>query len=176
MAQQLTAKTAQTHPPSSSLRKKLEFLLGKDWRIAAVFIASMTILVFSLTLCPFLNAIYTSMFVRTINRQEVFVGLDNYRRLLTDVQFTESMSNTIRFTVIPVAVKLVVGLIIASLLNSKVPLRDLLSGIMLLPWIVPEVVTALAWRGIFDPLFGMLNPLLLGNSDCATRRCFPQAK
>jgi len=162
MAQQLTAKTAQTHPPSSSLRKKLEFLLGKDWRIAAIFIAPMTILIFSLILYPFLNAIYTSMFVRTINRQEVFVGLDNYRRLLTDVQFTESMSNTIRFTVISVAVKLVVGLIIASLLNSKVPLRGLLSGIMLLPWIVPEVVTALAWRGIFDPLFGMLNPLLRG--------------
>ena len=33
---------------------------------------------------------------------------------------------------------------------------------MLLPWIVPEIVTALAWRSIYDPLFGGLNPILLG--------------
>ena len=34
---------------------------------------------------------------------------------------------------------------------------------MLLPWIVPEIVTALAWKSIYDPLFGGLNPILLGH-------------
>lgn len=160
MAQQMTAPTRLAQPQAISLNKRLELWLGKDWKIAVLFVAPMVILMAGLILYPFLNAVYMSMFVRTINRQEVFVGLDNYRRLLTDTQFTGSISNTIRFTVISVAAKLVVGLIIASLLNSKLPFRNVLSGIMLLPWIVPEVVTALTWRGIFDPLFGTLNPLL----------------
>ncbi|MFC1464444.1 MAG: ABC transporter permease subunit [Candidatus Brachytrichaceae bacterium NZ_4S206] len=162
MAQQMTAPTRLAQPQAISLNKRLEQWLGKDWKIAVLFVAPMVILMAGLILYPFLNAVYMSMFVRTINRQEVFVGLDNYRRLLTDTQFTGSISNTIRFTVISVAAKLVVGLIIASLLNSKLPFRNVLSGIMLLPWIVPEVVTALTWRGIFDPLFGTLNPLLKG--------------
>ena len=51
---------------------------------------------------------------------------------------------------------------IALILNSRLPLRNLLSGIMLLPWIVPEIVTALAWKSIYDPMFGGLNPILLG--------------
>ncbi|MCL6510898.1 MAG: ABC transporter permease subunit [Anaerolineae bacterium] len=160
MAQQMTAPTTLAQPEGMKLGKRLERLLGKDWKIAVLFVAPMVILMAGLILYPFLNAVYMSMFVRTINRQEVFVGLDNYRRLLTDTQFTGSIGNTIRFTVISVAAKLVVGLAIASLLNSKLPLRNVLSGIMLLPWIVPEVVTALTWRGIFDPLFGTLNPLL----------------
>ena len=51
---------------------------------------------------------------------------------------------------------------IALILNSRLPYRNILSGIMLLPWIVPEIVTALAWRSIYDPLFGGLNPILQG--------------
>ncbi|GIV83146.1 MAG: sugar ABC transporter permease [Candidatus Roseilinea sp.] len=162
MAQQMTAPTRLAQSQAISLNKRLERWLGKDWKIAVLFVAPMVTLMAGLILYPFLNAVYMSMFVRTINRQEVFVGLENYRRLLTDTQFTGSISNTIRFTVISVAAKLVVGLAIASLLNSKLPLRNVLAGIMLLPWIVPEVVTALTWRGIFDPLFGTLNPLLRG--------------
>jgi multiple sugar transport system permease protein len=50
---------------------------------------------------------------------------------------------------------------IALILNSKLVFRSVLTGLMLLPWIVPEVVTALTWRSIYDPIFGGLNPILL---------------
>ncbi len=49
---------------------------------------------------------------------------------------------------------------IALLLHGRLPLRSILTGVMLLPWIVPEVVTALTWRSIYDPIFGGLNPIL----------------
>jgi multiple sugar transport system permease protein len=113
-----------------------------------------------LILWPFVNAVLLSFTTRNIARQDVFVGLGNYTRLLSDTQFTGAIGNTVRFTVVSVAMKLVVGMTIALLLNSKLPFRNVLSGIMLLPWIVPEVVTALTWRGIYDPIFGTLNPLL----------------
>lgn len=141
--------------------KRLARLLGKDWKIAFLFVAPIVILMVSLIFWPFINAILLSLTVRQ-NRREVFVGLANYTRLLTDDQFLGALANTIRFTVGSVVLKLIVGLVIASLLNSKMPLRNVLSGVMLLPWIVPEVVTALTWRGIFDPIFGGLNPILQG--------------
>jgi multiple sugar transport system permease protein len=146
----------------SGLSRRLERIFGKDWKIATVFVAPMVLLMLGLILYPFLNAIYLSMFTRNIQRQEVFVGLFHYERLLRDREFTESIANSVRFTVISVGIKLIVGLVIALLLNSKLPGRSILSGLMLLPWIVPEVVTALTWRGILDPIFGGLNPILRG--------------
>ena len=156
---QVTAPIAIQRRPIS-VGKRLERLLGKDWKIALIFILPIVILMAGLILYPFLNAAYLSLTVRSINRREVFVGFQNYSRLLTDDQFTGALLNTIRFTFFSVALKTVVGIVIASLLNSKVPFRSILSGLMLLPWIVPEVVTALTWRGIYDPIFGTLNPLL----------------
>jgi multiple sugar transport system permease protein len=141
--------------------KRLEQILGKDWKIALLFVAPIVILMLGLIFWPFINAIGLSMTVRQ-SRREVFVGLANYGRLLADEQFLGALINTIRFTVISVALKLVVGLTIASLLNSKLPGRNILAGLMLLPWIVPEVVTALTWRGLYDPIFGGLNPILQG--------------
>lgn len=158
---------AQASVPIPNIRvqrsggRALERLLGKDWKIALIFVAPIFILMAALIFWPFINAIYMSLTVRQ-SRQDVFVGLANYTRLLADEQFTGSLLNTVRFTLLSVGIKTVVGIMIASLLNSKMPLRSLLSGLMLLPWIVPEVVTALTWRGIFDPIFGTLNPILQG--------------
>ena len=47
------------------------------------------------------------------------------------------------------------------MLHQQIKFRNMLTALVLLPWIVPEVVTALAWRGIFDPVFGGLNGMLL---------------
>jgi multiple sugar transport system permease protein len=126
------------------------------------FVAPLVIIMVGLILWPFLNAVYLSLTVRNIRREEVFVGFANYMRLLSDTDYITSVGNTIRFTVISVVLKLIVGMCIALLLNSRIPFRSILTGLMLLPWIVPEVVTAMAWRSIYDPLFGGLNPMLQG--------------
>ncbi|UXN73231.1 sugar ABC transporter permease [Devosia sp. A8/3-2] len=72
------------------------------------------------------------------------------------------MQNTIQFTFWSLSLKFVIGMTVALILNSRMPFRSLLSGIMLLPRIVPEIVTALAWKSIYDPMFGGLNPILQG--------------
>src|SRR6185436_5814094 len=96
-----------------------------------------------------------------VTRSDQYVGLANYVRLFKDAEFIGAVNNTILFTVVSVACKFVVGMTIALLLNSRLPFRNVLSGLMLLPWIVPEVVTAMAWKSIYDPIFGGLNPILL---------------
>jgi multiple sugar transport system permease protein len=142
-------------------RSRIDAFLGPDWRIALPFVLPLVIIMAGLILWPFINAVLLSFTTRSITRVETFVGLRNYTLLLKDADFLAAIGNTIRFTVWSVSVKLFVGLTIALLLNSRLPFRNLLTGIMLLPWIVPEVVTAMAWRSIYDPIFGGLNPILM---------------
>ncbi|MBK8027177.1 MAG: ABC transporter permease subunit [Chloroflexi bacterium] len=150
------------HAPPAPGRSRAEQILGRDWRVAYPFILPVVVLMGLLIFWPFINAILMSMTTRNvITRSEVYVGLANYERLLRDSDFISSVGNTLLFTLASLAVKFVVGMIIALLLNSKLPSRSLLSGLMLLPWIVPEVVTALAFRSIYDPIFGGLNPILM---------------
>ena len=91
MAQQVIApriQSAATH----STRKRLEMLLGKDWKIALIFLLPIVLLIGGLILYPFLNAIYLSMTVRQ-SRREVFVLFDNYIRLAKDDEFTGAFYN-----------------------------------------------------------------------------------
>jgi multiple sugar transport system permease protein len=147
-------------PPRRSNRWA-EAIFGRDWKIALAFMLPIAIIMTGLILWPFISAILLSFTTRSlVTRTEAYVGLANYTRLFQDTDFINAVRNTVVFTVASVTVKLFVGMIIALLLHSKLPFRNVLTGIMLLPWIVPEVVTALAWRSIYDPIFGGLNPIL----------------
>lgn len=140
---------------------RIKAILGRDWAIAIPFILPLIIIMGGLILWPFINAIFISLTTRSlVTRTETFVGFANYERLLNDAVFISSVQNTIIFTVTAVFIKFVFGMCIALLLNSRIPFRSILTGLILLPWIVPEVVTALTWRSIYDPIFGGLNPIL----------------
>ena len=141
---------------------RLQRILGRDWRIALPFVLPMILIMAGLIMWPFIDAIILSTTsLNFLTGQTVNVGLRNYQRLLTNSDYLLSMQNTIVFTFWSLAVKFVTGMTIALILHSRVPFRSLLTGIMLLPWIVPEIVTALAWKSIYDPIFGGLNPILL---------------
>lgn len=148
---------------SGRARFRLKDFLGRDWKIAYLFVLPMVLLMAGLIFWPFISAILMS--TTTFNFQTgdtVQVGLRNYQRLYTNSDYLLSLSNTINFTFWSLSIKFVTGMTIAMILHSKLPWRNLMSAIMLLPWIVPEIVTALAWKSIYDPLFGGLNPILQG--------------
>lgn len=158
--------TAPPYPHAfapKSASKRMETIFGRDWRVALPFVLPIVVIMGGLILWPFINAILLSMTTRSlITRTEQYVGLDNYVRLFSDSDFISAVNNTLLFTAVSVAVKFVVGMAVALLLNSRIVFRNVLTGLMLLPWIVPEVVTALTWRSIYDPIFGGLNPILMG--------------
>ena len=142
--------------------RRLQALLGRDWKIAIFFVLPMVLIMAGLIMWPFIKAIMLSTTsLNFLTGETVNVGLRNYQRLLTSSDYLLSMQNTIVFTFWSLAIKFVTGMTIALILHSRVPFRSLLTGIMLLPWIVPEIVTALAWKSIYDPIFGGLNPILL---------------
>ncbi len=159
---QVTPAVARPMRPMSMMRR-VQGVLGRDWKIAYLFVLPMVLLMAGLIFWPFISAILMSTttfnFLTGATNQ---VGLRNYEKLYFNSDYLLSLSNTISFTFWSLLIKFVTGMTIAMILHSKLPWRNLLSAIMLLPWIVPEIVTALAWKSIYDPLFGGLNPILQG--------------
>ena len=155
--------TAGAAQPRASRKKYLERLFGPDWKVGQLFVLPMVLIMVLLIFWPFVNAIFISTTsFNFLTGETNSVGLRNYERLWTNSDFLQSMQNTVVFTFWSLLLKFVVGMGVALILNSRLPFRSLLSGIMLLPWIVPEIVTALAWKSIYDPMFGGLNPILQG--------------
>ena len=145
------------------LQTRLEAIFGRDWKVASLFVLPTVAVMVGLIFWPLVNAVLISTTaLNFLTGETVNVGFRNYTRLLSNSDYILSLKNTVQFTLWSLGVKFVTGMTIALVLNSRIPARGLISGIMLLPWIVPEIVTALAWRSIYDPLFGGLNPILQG--------------
>ncbi len=145
------------------IRMRLEAIFGRDWKVASLFVLPTVVIMAGLIFWPLINAaLISTTTLNFLTGKTVYVGFRNYTRLLHNSDYIFALQNTIEFTLWSLGIKFVTGMTIALILNSRIPARSLISGIMLLPWIVPEIVTALAWRSIYDPLFGGLNPILHG--------------
>ena len=91
----------------------------------------------------------------------VFVGFDNYVKLTFDGFFQRAVVNSFIFTFGSVAVKLVLGMGMALVLTSAIRFRSFWTGVLLIPWVAPTVVSALNFLWIFDYSLGVLNYLLV---------------
>src|SRR5690606_31026140 len=90
-----------------------------------------------------------------------FVGLRNYRTLLTDSRWWDAVGNTVEFTVASVFFELVLGLGIALVVNSKFPGRGLMRTAMLVPWAIPTAVSSQMWKWMYHDVFGVINDLFV---------------
>jgi multiple sugar transport system permease protein len=95
-----------------------------------------------------------------IGRPGVFIGLENYISLFDDDVFWLSVFNTIIYTVTATIAKFGLGLWLALLLNKAIPLKALIRAIVLLPYIVPTVLSAIAFWWIYDPQFSIISWML----------------
>jgi len=89
-----------------------------------------------------------------------FVGLDNYIDALGSSEFWEAFKTTVLFTVISVSLELVLGLAMALVMHQAFRGRALLRAVVLVPWAILTVVTAITWRTIFEPELGFVNTAL----------------
>lgn len=90
-----------------------------------------------------------------------YVGLLNFRYLLTDPSWWNAVWNTVFFTVVSVGLETVLGLAIALCLDVAFRGRGLLRAAVLVPWAIPTVVSAKMWAWMFNDVFGILNEVLL---------------
>lgn len=90
-----------------------------------------------------------------------WIGFENFRWLMTDPDWWRAVWNTVVFTVVSVALELLLGLGFALLLDAAIPGRRGLRTIALVPWAVPTVVSAQMWSWMFHDVYGVFNDLLL---------------
>ncbi len=86
-----------------------------------------------------------------------WIGLENYRTLIHDSIFRDSIVTTVKFTLITVSFEFVLGLIIALVVNSNFKGRGVMRAVMLIPWAIPTVVSAQMWKWMYDDIFGVIN-------------------
>lgn len=107
---------------------------------------------------PLTKGVWMSLTDVKIGRPGVFVGLENYEELIFfDKTFLYSTGFTIIYTAVASAVKFVLGLYLALLLNNNLPFKSLIRSIVLIPFIVPTVLSAIAFWWIFDSQFSIIS-------------------
>ena len=140
---------------------RLRHLLGQDWAAAYVFVFPTLLLMGGLIAYPFLRAVYMS-FTNTVSlKMGPFVGLQNYENVWSDPSFHSAIKNTIVFTFWSIVIKFIGGLTVSILLHRLTRFSNILTAAILLPWIVPSVVAAIAWKGLLDPVYGGVNQFLI---------------
>jgi multiple sugar transport system permease protein len=92
-----------------------------------------------------------------IGRPGDFIGLQNYAYLMDDSVFWLSVFNTVVYTLVASILKFALGLWLALILNEKLPFKSFFRAIVLLPWVVPTVLSALAFWWIYDAQFSILS-------------------
>jgi ABC-type sugar transport system permease subunit len=159
---------ARTYPAKTTVGVRpgavaatLKRLLGPDWRLGFLFVLPIVVLVLALVAYPFCYAIYLSMTRKFVGMPPVFVGFENYVRLASDGFFVRAVWNSLIFTFGSVVFKLMLGMAMALVLTSNIRFRSLFTGILLVPWVAPTVVSALNFLWIYDGSLGVLNYLLV---------------
>ena len=137
-------------PSTSSLTARR--VLGADWVLGWLFIGPAALIITSLLIYPFVDAILLSFQERFIGKTGTWVGLNNYVDFFTNPNSLALRAawTTLVVTGGAVAGKFVIGMAMASVLNQDIPAKNLLRGLMFLPWAVPAVVSAYVWRFLFD--------------------------
>ena len=86
-----------------------------------------------------------------------FVGLENYAWIIGDSKFQTAVFFTIFYTLVASIIKFAVGLYLALLLNQHLPFKAIVRAVVLIPFIVPTVLSAIAFWWIFDPQFSIVS-------------------
>ncbi|WP_231700088.1 MULTISPECIES: carbohydrate ABC transporter permease [Arcanobacterium] len=163
--------TKHPYPPYGS-----HFSRPGEGRAAIIFLAPAVIGFLIFYCIPIIRGIHISLTDWNLLEEPTWVGLDNYKRLIEDATFLNSIKVTFTYVIVNITTQTIAGLGIA-LLMQKVSQSTLIRSTLLLPWLVPNVTIAAITLFILDPTVGLLNHLIglldigpisfYGNSDIA---------
>ncbi|KFC63666.1 ABC transporter permease protein [Bosea sp. LC85] len=152
MADTAIARPAERAKPSMLAR------LGQSRNgLGILFMVPAAIFLIVFLAWPLVLGVWLGFTDTRIGRSGIFIGLENYESLLTDSVFRLAVFNTILYTVVASALKFALGLWLALLLNEHLPFKAFIRAIVLLPWVVPTVLSAIAFWWIFDTQFSVIS-------------------
>ena len=130
-------------------------------RLLATLLLTPTVLLLGLFIAyPFVMGVWLALSNTSVGNVGEFVGLKNFYKAWNDSIFRTAFWNTAWYTAWATVFKLALGMWLALLLNRSFRGKRLVRASMLLPFIVPTVLSTFAWRWMFDPTFSVLNWLL----------------
>jgi multiple sugar transport system permease protein len=127
------------------------------WKLMAPSVAVIVLLIFY----PILYNIYLSFFDVKLTGAKAFIGVANYKNLITDAAFYSSLLTTTIYLAGTVMGTTVLGLLVALLMNLRFPLRNTVRTIILLPYFAPVISVVFGWQFIFDPVNGIYNHMVV---------------
>jgi multiple sugar transport system permease protein len=140
-------------------RPRLRLLEDERW-LAFVLLVPTMVLLGAFIAYPFLRGILLSVTDARVGVPGHFVGLANFYKVFNDGIFRTSVYNTFLYTGVTTVFKLALGLWLAVLLNRNFRGKAFTRAFILLPFIIPTVLSTFAWKWMFDPTFSVLNWLL----------------
>ena len=147
-----TATTSTRSAPTRRRRKD-------DTKLALLFIAPASVGLLVFLVWPLLTGLYYSFTEYTTLTPPTWVGLENYRRLLADPVFWNSLKVTVLYVLINIGVQTLVALVIAVLMQ-RLTQSTVLRSLVLAPYLVSNVVAAIVFLWILDTQLGIFNILL----------------
>ena len=136
-------------------RSRNEFVWG--W----LFILPTIIGLLILNIIPIFQTIYQSFFkTGAFGKGNIFVGLDNYKKLIADENVWQALINTFKYAVVEVPFSIAIALVLAVFLNRKIRGRTIFRTIYFLPMVAAPAAVAMVWRWLYNSEFGLLNHLL----------------
>ncbi|HEX2279851.1 MAG TPA: sugar ABC transporter permease, partial [Candidatus Tectomicrobia bacterium] len=131
--------------------------LERDSSMGYAMVAPAVLILVLFIAYPFILGIRMSLSHWLVGQEPVFVGLQNFIRNADSTIFTRTVQNTFIYTAAATVLKLVFGMALALVLNNTFRGKGLVRAAFLLPWIIPTVLSTLAWLWMFDATFSVLN-------------------
>ncbi|GHP00214.1 sugar ABC transporter permease [Reticulibacter mediterranei] len=157
------AKTLAIEPEARQrkpLQRSLRVKRRQEASVAFLFLLPNLIGFLIFSAIPIIAAFIISFYDWDLLLGANFIGLDNYKQLLTDNVFRAALLNTLYFVVVSVPLAIVIGLGVALLTNQSLPGMNIYRAIFLLPYVTLTVAIALAWKWLYLPGTGLVNQLL----------------
>jgi multiple sugar transport system permease protein len=153
----VTALSTYGEPPP--LRSRRRLFEDERWLAFALLVPTIVLLGLFIAY-PFVRGIMLSVTDSRVGVPGNFVGFANFEKIWNDSIFRIAVYNTFLYTAVTTVFKLVLGLWLALLLNRNFRGKALTRAFILLPFIIPTVLSTFAWKWMFDPTFSVLNWLM----------------
>ncbi len=141
---------------------QLPSLERRDNRVGIYFLLPAVIVLIIIVAYPVIYSLVMSFHrwrPTDINRN--FVGFDNFARVVTDSRFPQSIFNTFVYAIVGACFKVIIGMILALMMNREFKGRSIARVLLMLPWVIPVTASVTTWNWMFDGMYGIFNVLLM---------------
>ena len=147
-------KIIKNEPKAPSLERR-------DNRVGIYFLLPAIAVLLIIVAYPVIYSIVMSFFRwRPTEVSRPFVGMTNYKRVITDTRFIISIRNTFIYAIVGACFKVIIGMGLALMMNKKFFGRSLARVLLMLPWVIPVTASVTTWNWMFDGMYGIFNTLL----------------